>query len=70
MITKLGDKKWRIDFQPSNQAPRIGPTIVGPRALADEVLLELRKRSIREHSTSSLVPALISRCEGVHSVGG
>ena len=46
MIKKLGDKKWRIDFQPSRHAPRIRRTIVGPRALAQEVLLELRKRSI------------------------
>ena len=46
MIKKLGDKNWRIDFQPSRHAPRIRRTIVGPRALAAEVLLELRKRSI------------------------
>lgn len=45
MIKKLGNNKWRIDFQPSRKAPRIRRTIVGPRALAEEVLLELRKRS-------------------------
>jgi hypothetical protein len=70
MITKLSDKKWRLDFQPSRQAPRIRRTIVGPRALAEDVLLERRKRSI-----ASIPPVLLCLpfsidASGVDSVGG
>lgn len=46
MIKRLGDKKWLIDFQPSRKAPRLRRTIVGPRALAEEILLDLRKRAL------------------------
>lgn len=46
MIKKLGEKKWLIDYQPNRSAKRVRRTILGPRTLADEALLELRRRAL------------------------
>jgi hypothetical protein len=48
MSTRRGKKKWFIDFQSSRNAPRIRRTIIGPRALAEEVLLEFPRRALGE----------------------